>query len=553
MKKLCTILAVLGVLLSFAACSKAEPVVETKTGEADGYGGKITAVVTTTDGVITDLELTGEKETPAIGGAALEPLKEAIVKAGKVEGVEAVAGATWTSNGVFNAVNAALGVTADDGKGDTTEASASGLYAGLGVVTTPRLGPGKDDKDVPVYSFNEVAAYVVLDENKKIVDLEVDILEIITPNHDDAEDNYLAGWPGATYSADMDGDGTAEGVLEETEDVFTESLTQWKTKRQKGSAYKMNSGTWEGEMDIYENFFKGKTADEVVEFFTNCCSDLNGRPLNGKSEKDADVEKAGKLTDEQKAQIDAVSGATMSLNDAHGDIVGAIVKACENARPVETDKDIAKVGLGIEVTPRLGPGKDDQEVPVYSFNTVFTGVLLDADGKFVSVTTDILEVITPNHDGADDNVFAGWPGQSYNNDENADGVVDGVLEQTEDTFVETLKGYRTKRDLGTAYKMKSGTWTEEMNIYEASFVGKTADEVKAWVDACFSDLNGRPLNGNSDKDADVEKAGKLTDDQKASIDAISGATMSLTDAHGNIVNSLVKAYEVAKDSVIKLG
>ena len=101
--------------------------------------------------------------------------------------------------------------------------------------------------------------------------------------------------------------------------------------------------------------------------------------------------------------------------------------------------------------------------------------------------------------------------------------------------------------------MKSGTWTEEMNIYEASFVGKTADEVKAWVDACFSDLNGRPLNGNSDKDADVEKAGKLTDDQKASIDAISGATMSLTDAHGNIVNSLVKAYEVAKDSVIKLG
>ena len=96
MKKLCTILAVLAVSLSFAACSKAEPVVETKTGEADGYGGKITAVVTTTDGVITDLELTGEKETPAIGGAALEPLKEAIVKAGKVEGVEAVAGATWT-------------------------------------------------------------------------------------------------------------------------------------------------------------------------------------------------------------------------------------------------------------------------------------------------------------------------------------------------------------------------------------------------------------------------------------------------------------------------
>ena len=84
-------------------------VCETLTGEADGFGGAIQAVVTVEDGKITALELTGKDETPAIGGAALEPLKEAILAAGTVDGVEAVSGATWTSNGVFEAVRSAMG------------------------------------------------------------------------------------------------------------------------------------------------------------------------------------------------------------------------------------------------------------------------------------------------------------------------------------------------------------------------------------------------------------------------------------------------------------
>lgn len=49
---------------------------------------------------------------------------------------------------------------------------------------------------MPVYSFNEVVAYVITDAEQRIVDLEVDILEIITPNHDAADDNYIAGLAG---------------------------------------------------------------------------------------------------------------------------------------------------------------------------------------------------------------------------------------------------------------------------------------------------------------------------------------------------------------------
>ena len=41
------------------------------------------------------------------------------------------------------------------------------------------------------------------------------------------------------------------------------------------------------------------------------------------------------LTDAQKADMDALSCATMSLRDGHGDILGAIGKACANAKAVE--------------------------------------------------------------------------------------------------------------------------------------------------------------------------------------------------------------------------
>ncbi len=553
MKKVFALMLTLAMAVSMAACSqKAEPVVETLTGEGDGYGGKITATVTVTDGKITDVKLVGDSETAAIGGAALPELERAIVAAGTIDGVDGVSGATWTSNGAFAAVKDALGLTEEKGEARVSEASATGLYEGLGIVSTPRLGPGADDKEIPVYSFNEVVAYVVLDEESKIVDLEVDIMEIITPNHDELEDNYIAGWPGMSYSADMDADGVAEGELEETEEIFTSTIAGWKTKREKGDAYKMNSGTWTAEMDIYEEFFKGMTADELKTFFAECCSDLNGRPLNGKSTKDEDITKAEKLTDAQKADIDALAGATMSLSDAHGDIIGAIVLACENAQPVTEAKDVASLGLGVVMTPRLGPGADDKEVPVYSFNLVATGSLYAEDGSIVAMTTDIVELITPNHDGEHDNVFL-WPGQSYNNDADGDGIVEGTLEMTDELFVETVKGYNSKRMLGDAYKMNSGTWTAEMDAYEAVFVGMTADEVKTFFADCFSDLNGRPLNGKSTKDEDITKAEKMTDAQKADIDALACATMSLSDAHGDILGSILAAAQQAKPSVIKLG
>lgn len=539
-----------------AAAGKFTP--GTYTGTADGYGGPVTVEITVDENNVTDVKITGDKETPAVGGAALEELTKQVKDKGTAE-IDGVSGATYTTTAVkeaaLQALNQAMGITATAAASTAAAAeavTASSVKEGVGIVSTPRLGPGKDEKETPVYSFNETVAYVITDGDGKILDLEVDVLEVITPNHDasNEEDNFLAGWPGQTYSSDDDGDGKINGDLAETEDIFTSELGTWTTKRQKGDAYKLNSGTWTQEMDIFENFFKGKTVAEIKDWYTKYCSDVNGRPLTDKSDKDEDVAKYGKLTDDEKKTNDLVSGATMSVHDAHGDIIGAIEKAVNNSKPVETSAAIKKLGLGIKVTPRLGPGKDDKDVPVYSFNTVVDGMAFDADGKIVSVNTDVLEVITPNHDGADDNSFTGWPGQSYNADTNADGKVEEVYTQTEDTFQAQVSKFTSKRDLGDKYKLNSGTWTEEMSAYEGAMLGKTTAEVDEWFKTYFSDVNGRALHGTSDKDEDKTKYAALTDDQKKEIDSISSATMSLSDAHGDIIGTIDQAYANAKDTDI---
>ena len=225
----------------------------TVTGEGEGYGGVITAEVTVAGDKILDLKLTGEGETPEIGGTALSSLQEAIVANQSLDGVEAVTGATWTSNGAFDAIRSAMGEETQEESeaAEQEEVQAAGLTHGLGIYSTGRLGPGSDDQGAGVYSINEVAAYVLFDSEGRIVDLEVDQLEVATPNYDGAGMPDFTGFPGQSYNADEDHDAVVDTVWEQTEENFLAQVESWQTKRQRGDSYKLNSGTWEEEMDIF--------------------------------------------------------------------------------------------------------------------------------------------------------------------------------------------------------------------------------------------------------------------------------------------------------------
>ena len=89
---------------------------ETATGTAKGFGGDVTVTLTVENGVITQAKAEGADETPGVGTPALEQLPAAMV-AGNTVNVDAVAGATFTSNGVIEAAKAALtaaGLNVDD-------------------------------------------------------------------------------------------------------------------------------------------------------------------------------------------------------------------------------------------------------------------------------------------------------------------------------------------------------------------------------------------------------------------------------------------------------
>ncbi|WP_071393983.1 FMN-binding protein [Bacillus tuaregi] len=203
-------------------------------------------------------------------------------------------------------------------------------------------------------------------------------------------------------------------------------------------------------------------------------------------------------------------------------------------------------GLGVAKNFREGPGKDAQEVPVYSFNYITANALFDAEGKIINLYVDALEVSTPNYDGESMPHFSGWPAkEGYNITDHATGEVSGVSENTVDSVKAEIDAWQTKRERGDQYGMNMMMdWHKQMDFYQEFFKGKTIAEIEEWNAKYTSDVNGRPLTEKSDKPEDIEKYSKLTDAEKAELaDVTTGATFSLTDAHGDIIAAIKNAYE----------
>ncbi len=143
MKKTLSVLLTLTLLASvlaasLAGCAKQQPAQEnptpapapaqetgiytpgTYTGEAQGFGGTVTATVTVDANKIVEVKLEGPGETETVGGAALEPLAKQFMDAqGAV--IDGVSGATFTSAAAKAAVTLALAAA----KGEAAPAPAA--------------------------------------------------------------------------------------------------------------------------------------------------------------------------------------------------------------------------------------------------------------------------------------------------------------------------------------------------------------------------------------------------------------------------------------------
>jgi hypothetical protein len=195
------------------------------------------------------------------------------------------------------------------------------VYNGSGQKSVFRVGPGKDAAGGQIYSLTTVTADATFDKDGKILDVQFDGLEVLSPNDTEHKGApHFSGWPGqAGYL-------TAPANTNET---AAKEVSQWQTKLERGDeAYGMNVSE---QYATYEKFFKGKTVAEVEQWFAKNTSDKNGRPLKANSADPAEQAKYNKLTDAEKQSLaDVTSGASISLKDAHGDFIGALKKAYDN-------------------------------------------------------------------------------------------------------------------------------------------------------------------------------------------------------------------------------
>lgn len=275
---------------------------EQHTGEAEGYGGPLKVRVTMNGEDITKVEVTEHSETPGVGTRAIEALPSAIEEADSID-VDSVSGATITSQAIKQAVNQAMGLTGMvqevipmDGM-NATEAQPVNRLMGVGMASTGRVGPGKDSDGNQVYSFNVVFAAGEFEENGAIRTMQVDQLEIVTPNLGGG--SAFSGFPGSVGE----------------EESFMNEVSAWQTKGMMGDNYRLTSGSWRDQMDEYQRLMVGKTVDEVKEWA---------------SQRNNAAVQSGEAA--ATAQPEANTSATMSLQSEYGDILLAIERAWEDAR-----------------------------------------------------------------------------------------------------------------------------------------------------------------------------------------------------------------------------
>lgn len=93
---------------------------EVFTGTGEGYGGPIEVEVRTKDDDIVGVFVVDHSESDGISDPAINGMPEAIVEANSTD-VDTVSGATFTSNGIIEAVNDALGESSDATADEATE------------------------------------------------------------------------------------------------------------------------------------------------------------------------------------------------------------------------------------------------------------------------------------------------------------------------------------------------------------------------------------------------------------------------------------------------
>lgn len=109
-----------------------------------GFGGMVNVKLTVDESAITAIEITGDGETPTLGGAAMETMAQAYVGQSDAEAVDSVSGSTITSEAVKTAVASALAAARGEVQETAEIAFTPGTYEGTGARLQRRRGAERD-------------------------------------------------------------------------------------------------------------------------------------------------------------------------------------------------------------------------------------------------------------------------------------------------------------------------------------------------------------------------------------------------------------------------
>ena len=197
MKKLVSLFLSLCLILGCMAFASADGYTPgTYEAAAQGFGGDVKVSVTVDESAITDVAITGDSETPEVGGAALETLKQQILDAQSAE-IDGVAGASITTGAVKEAAAKALEQAAGAGAEAPAEPAALAFTAGDYEVTA-------DGYNGPVtfkVTFSDAALTAIeVVSSMETAHVGTPAFDIMIPDMIEANGSGVDGVSGATFS-----------------------------------------------------------------------------------------------------------------------------------------------------------------------------------------------------------------------------------------------------------------------------------------------------------------------------------------------------------------
>ena len=129
MKRLLATVICIVILCSLCAVpsAMADMTSGTYSASAKGFGGDVTVTITVDGSSVTDVQVNGDDETPAVGGAALETLADQIKEQQSAE-IDGVSGATFTSNAARMAAAEVFDAAMGNENSTEKQVAADGTY-----------------------------------------------------------------------------------------------------------------------------------------------------------------------------------------------------------------------------------------------------------------------------------------------------------------------------------------------------------------------------------------------------------------------------------------